>query len=33
VIRSTDRDELDSCVDTLCEALGEAGLDFTPGGI
>ena len=33
VIRSTDPDELKSCVDTLCEALGEAGHDFTPGGI
>jgi molybdenum cofactor synthesis domain-containing protein len=33
VIRSTDADELNSCVDTLCEALGEAGQDFTPGGI
>ncbi len=33
VIRSTDRDALDSCVDTLCEGLGERGFDFTPGGI
>lgn len=33
VIRSTDADELRSCADTLCEALGEAGFDFTPGGI
>ncbi len=33
VIRSTDAGELGSCVDTLCEALGEAGQDFTPGGI
>jgi molybdopterin-biosynthesis enzyme MoeA-like protein len=33
VIRSTDVDELRSCVDTLCEALAEAGHDFTPGGI
>lgn len=33
VIRSTDPDELKSCADTLCEALGEAGQDFTPGGI
>ncbi|AKH43886.1 molybdenum cofactor synthesis domain-containing protein [Altererythrobacter atlanticus] len=33
VIRSTDRDELSSAVDTLCEALGEMGFDFTPGGI
>lgn len=33
VIRSTDADELKSCADTLSEALGEAGHDFTPGGI
>lgn len=33
VIRSTDADELKSCVYTLCEALAEAGHDFTPGGI
>ncbi|MXO58952.1 competence/damage-inducible protein A [Altererythrobacter salegens] len=33
VIRSTDRDALDSCVDTLCEGLGERGFDWTPGGI
>ncbi len=33
VIRSTDADDLKSCIDTLCEALGEAGYDFTPGGI
>jgi molybdenum cofactor synthesis domain-containing protein len=33
VIRSTDAGELRSCVDTLSEALGEAGYDFTPGGI
>ena len=33
VIRSTDPDALRSCVDSLCEALGDAGLDFTPGGI
>lgn len=33
VIRSTDPDMLRSCVDTLCEGLGERGLDFTPGGI
>jgi molybdopterin-biosynthesis enzyme MoeA-like protein len=33
VIRSTDPDDLRSCVDTLCEALAEAGHDFTPGGI
>ncbi len=33
VIRSTDPDALASCVDTLCEGLGELGKDFTPGGI
>ena len=33
VIRSTDPAALRSCVDTLSEALGEAGFDFTPGGI
>jgi molybdopterin-biosynthesis enzyme MoeA-like protein len=33
VVRSTDPAELASCVDTLCEALAEAGRDFTPGGI
>ncbi len=33
VIRSTDAEALRSCVDTLCEALAEAGHDFTPGGI
>jgi len=33
VIRSTDAQELRSCVDTLCDALGSAGHDFTPGGI
>ncbi|KRA80685.1 competence/damage-inducible protein A [Altererythrobacter sp. Root672] len=33
VIRSTDANDLRSCVDTLCEALAEAGFDFTPGGI
>ncbi|WP_379552369.1 competence/damage-inducible protein A [Qipengyuania sp. DGS5-3] len=33
VIRSTDEDDLKSCVDTLCDGLGTAGLDFTPGGI
>ena len=33
VIRSTDAGELRSCADTLCEALGDAGHDFTPGGI
>ncbi|AKQ42861.1 molybdopterin-binding protein [Aurantiacibacter atlanticus] len=33
VIRSTSRNILSSAVDTLCEALGEEGYDFTPGGI
>ena len=33
VVRSTREDDLKSCVDTLCEALGENGIDFTPGGI
>ena len=33
VIRSTDAGDLASCADTLCEALAEAGHDFTPGGI
>jgi molybdenum cofactor synthesis domain-containing protein len=33
VIRSTDADDLRSCADCLCQALGEAGFDFTPGGI
>jgi len=33
VIRSTDRQALGSCVDSLCQALAEAGFDYTPGGI
>ncbi len=33
VIRSTGTDELQSCLDALCDALGAAGRDFTPGGI
>ncbi|MFV0643337.1 MAG: competence/damage-inducible protein A [Sphingomonadaceae bacterium] len=33
VLRSTDPDDLASASDSLCEALGEAGFDFTPGGI
>ena len=33
VIRSTSGDDVASAVDTLCEALGELGFDFTPGGI
>jgi len=33
VVRSTSEDTLKSCVDSLCEGLGEMGFDFTPGGI
>ncbi len=33
VIRSTNAEMLQSCVDTLCDGLGTAGYDFTPGGI
>ncbi|QKG72084.1 competence/damage-inducible protein A [Erythrobacter mangrovi] len=33
VVRSTDADELKSCVDSLCDGLATAGFDFTPGGI
>ena len=33
VIRSTSPTDLQSAIDTLCDALGAAGLDFTPGGI
>ncbi|MXO65253.1 competence/damage-inducible protein A [Altericroceibacterium endophyticum] len=33
VIRTTEKAELQSAVDTLCDALGTAGHDFTPGGI
>lgn len=33
VIRSTEKDALQSCMHTLCEGLGELGYDFTPGGI
>jgi molybdenum cofactor synthesis domain-containing protein len=33
VVRSTDPAALKSCVDSLCAALAEAGVDFTPGGI
>ncbi len=33
VVRSTDADDLASCVDALCQGLGERGFDFTPGGI
>ena len=33
VVRSTEADHLSACVDALCAALGEEGMDFTPGGI
>jgi len=33
VIRSTSAETIRSCVDALCEGLGEMGHDFTPGGI
>ncbi|MBX7496907.1 competence/damage-inducible protein A [Qipengyuania sp. 6B39] len=33
VVRSTDPEELKSCVDSLCDGLAIAGFDFTPGGI
>nr|WP_166179321.1 molybdopterin-binding protein [Altererythrobacter segetis] len=33
VIRSTDPDELERCVDALTDALREAGQDVTPGGV
>lgn len=33
VVRSTDPDALQSCFDSLCQGLAEAGWDFTPGGI
>ncbi len=33
VVRSTREDELQSCVDSLCDGLATAGFDFTPGGI
>ncbi|UVI40378.1 competence/damage-inducible protein A [Qipengyuania spongiae] len=33
VVRSTDAGQLESCVDSLCDGLGTAGFDFTPGGI
>jgi molybdenum cofactor synthesis domain-containing protein len=33
VIRSTDGDDVKSCMDALCEGLAENGWDFTPGGI
>ncbi|NBC87886.1 MAG: competence/damage-inducible protein A, partial [Alphaproteobacteria bacterium] len=33
VIRSTDAEDLASCVHTLCDGLATSGYDFTPGGI
>ncbi|WP_066553240.1 competence/damage-inducible protein A [Croceicoccus bisphenolivorans] len=33
VVRSISEDTLKSCIDSLCEGLGEMGCDFTPGGI
>ncbi len=33
VIRSTNAQDLASCVDTLCDGLATNGFDFTPGGI
>ncbi len=33
VVRSTSREELRSCVDSLCDGLATAGFDFMPGGI
>ena len=33
VVRSTDANDLQSCVDTLCDGLGTHGFEFTPGGI
>ena len=33
VIRSTNADDVKSCMDVLCEGLAENGWDFTPGGI
>ncbi|AXK41787.1 competence/damage-inducible protein A [Erythrobacter aureus] len=33
VVRSTREEELQSCVDSLCDGLATAGFDFTPGGI
>jgi len=33
VIRSTDTEDLASCVHTLCDGLATSGYDFTPGGI
>ena len=33
VVRSTSAEELKSCVDSLCDGLAMAGVDFTPGGM
>lgn len=33
IVRSTDAPQLAACVHALCDALGGAGHDFTPGGI
>ncbi|WP_114520739.1 competence/damage-inducible protein A [Altererythrobacter sp. ZODW24] len=33
VVRSVSQDDVNSCIDVLCEGLGERGWDFTPGGI
>jgi len=33
VVRSTSKDDLRSCVNTLCDRLATSGYDFTPGGI
>lgn len=33
VVRSTSAETVQSCIDSLCEGLGEMGYDFTPGGI
>ena len=33
VVRSTERESLESCMHSLCDGLATAGFDFTPGGI
>ena len=33
VVRSTSAEDLNGCVDSLCDGLATAGFDFTPGGI
>ncbi len=33
VVRSVSQDDVNSCIDVLCESLGERGWDFTLGGI